>query len=80
MIVKTRYREIPFEEAIQCHVMDSEDFCRQQWAKWRGQPVAIFTPALTAEERPLRARCDGPFFSKTDRETSVCPHLAELGD
>lgn len=77
MIIETRYRDIPFEEAIRCHDHTDLKLCRKQWKQWRGKPVRILVPAIT---RPPMARCVGPFFAKEDKTNSVCPHIAEIGD
>jgi lysozyme family protein len=80
MIVQTRYRDIPWEEAGKCH-HDTARF-RDEWERRRGQPIRIKTPAVPIVERPL---CAGPFYVLVgyiwkDRPVVVCPHIAEIGD
>lgn len=79
MIVKTRYRDIPFEEAIKCAVMRPGIIreARKNWRERKGKPVAIIAPADPNQWEYVR--CEGPFFWTTD-DFLVCPHIAEIGD
>lgn len=80
MIIQTRYRDIPWEEARKCQssfTEESEPF----WNKVRGRPVLIQTPAT--EGHSLEVICGGPFYLRVPfdgRAGIVCPHIAEIGD
>ena len=82
VIIQTRYRDIPFEEAIQCHV-DASDVKPERWELARGTAISIEVPGVPG---PVAwARCSGPFFRSSwkrldGRYAGVCPHIAEIGD
>lgn len=83
MIVETRYRDIPYEEARKCYqggvVPKGGGDGKRPWKVLRGQPVSIIVPA-TNSHRP-EIVCGGPFFLLADDDRYVvCPHIAEIGD
>lgn len=83
-MIRTRYRDIPLEEAIQC----AQPECPRhpgKWEKRRGMPVAIETKALNSETVGHIFRCEGPFYETDERSqdgliVTVCLHLVEIGD
>ncbi len=82
MIIQTRYRDIPYEQASSClHQASSRD--RERWeSEFRGWPVSIIVPAAPTVSTPL---CGGPFFVVPNmtwegRPIAICPHIAEIGD
>lgn len=76
--ITTRYRDIPFEEALKCAPNTNESGAREIWEEQlRGHEV-IFYP-LTRHEHNSYFTCEGPFF-KTANGGSCCPHIAEIGD
>lgn len=83
MIITTRYRDIPWEEARKCsHVINDAKAGKAWEARFRGKPVDIAVPAI---QTPLGAPmiCGGPFFLRQSADNSaniVCPHIAEIGD
>jgi len=78
MIISTRYRDIPYEEAIKCAKPPLGGVGRDQWEKeYRGKPLKIETPAVDKHEKWA---CSGPFYSVAGEWSSVCPHIAEIGD
>lgn len=89
MIVKTRYRDIPWEEARKCYRLSSRNRrvypegrgTSESWERaMRGKPVSIIVPARTDHQYKY-VRCEGPFFTLADSDNKmVCPHIAEIGD
>ena len=89
MIIKTRYRDIPWEEAVKCYRLDSGGYPVdkvpheqqiQNWdKKWRNKQIIIIAPALS-EPQYKHVRCRGPFYQVADSRNIVCPHIAEIGD
>ncbi len=79
MIVKTRYRDIPFEEVVDGFSENERELARDKWDSMRGQPVAFKTPADPGERE---GGCGGPYFKNTANvwPLYVCPHIAEIGD
>jgi hypothetical protein len=77
MIIRTRYRDIPWSEARKCvNSHSSEDI----WESQRGQPLNIIAPPP-----PLKAdaatMCAGPFYPLASQpQNGVCPHIVEIGD
>lgn len=84
MIIETRYRDIDFEQVMECFRshMDTPSN-RQKWRRWRGQAITIQAPATT-EEQWAHFKCSGPHFRvmtpQVGRNSGVCPHIAEIGD
>lgn len=78
MIVQTRYRDIPWEEAVSCAAAGEEAMTSQAWeTHYRGKPVLLAVPAVEARN----FTCAGPFFQLAeDRRIAVCPHIALIGD
>lgn len=87
MIIETRYRDVPFQEAIKCAPrlsgVDSAD-----WEDLRGKPVRVIVPG---RPRSIGSyfECEGPFFTVDSGpfirngelvRYTVCPHIAEIGD
>lgn len=86
MIVKTRYRDIPWEEVIKCIVGPADPATRKWWEGRRGADVAIEAPAASNITREDWA-CDGPWFDIVSERhclrgtpIAACPHIAEIGD
>lgn len=80
MIVSTRYRDIPFEEATRCAIADAEDL-REWWELHRGKAVEIHVPACTADGEEHARTCNGPFFQvASNTPFCVCAHVVEIGD
>lgn len=78
MIVKTRYRDVPWEEIAAIHAPKMPQDSLDWESEMRGKPVMIRTPALPDDDG-----CGGPWFRIVDGPTKalwVCPHLAEIGD
>lgn len=79
MIIETRYRDIPWEEARK-HFHDGD---AERWSTIKGRPIRIITPASPEAQDRL---CEGPFFTVVGRiqlngnGCCVCPHIAEIGD
>lgn len=84
MIVKTRYRDIPWVEAKKCFaLMPPAELGTPEslWNKMRGTEVIIRTPAKPKTSGSVVFKCDGPFFALDgEPETGLCPHIAEIGD
>lgn len=85
MIIHTRYRDIPWEEAIKCW-SHNEPGDRELWESHRrNRPVSIGVPAIATTAR-YPFICEGPFFSTTltprdpSRIVVCCPHIAVIGD
>jgi hypothetical protein len=79
MIIQTRYRDIPWEEARKC--LHGGNEWRAEWERCRGKPISIQVPETTAGA----ALCEGPFFivpgyQWEGRKVAVCPHIVEIGD
>ena len=78
MIITTRYRDIPWEEASKCaqpeHLTPQS---RTNWEALRGKPVKIESPAIT-EPQYKYAQCGGPFYRVEGRAVMVCPHIAMI--
>lgn len=89
MILTTRYKDIPYEEAIKCAVPGTlQPDSRDKLEKSRGRVIQVETPPI-ATRQYLYARCEGPFYkvfpprqSKSHPECylMVCVHLTEIGD
>lgn len=85
MVIETRYRDIPFEEAVSC---GTGFMTPEGWEKRRGSVVRIRTPAVTrAQYNEFHFKCDGPFYETllasrggSNWRVLVCPHIAEIGD
>lgn len=82
VIVRTRYRDIPFEEYLRCEPGSTRP---DLWEAKRGQPIEIIVPASARPSR--RWVCEGPYFYRADGAVgihgyrlAVCPHIAEIGD
>ncbi len=77
VIIRTRYRDIPFEEARKCfYGKNGSRVTESEWdATYRGTPLRIHVPSQDAS-----GPCSGPFFSAVDGVGFVCPHIAEIGD
>ncbi len=83
MIVKTRYRDISFEEATKCCTKAGLRLVRREdWEAVRGQPLEIITPPV--KERQWKyIKCGAPFYRTAhcdDDSKGVCEHVAEIGD
>lgn len=88
-ILKTRYRDIPFEEAVKCATPEGLEYCRNAGVNWdqqqRRKPVSVLYPPITTPQWKY-ARCGGPFYrvlkpdGTRDGEFMVCVHIAEIGD
>lgn len=82
MTVKTRYRDIPWEEAVQC----SPNLTRERWDKvYRGQTVNVTGGPEPPEEFKKFTNCQGPWWRTNRMNTdghvaAICPHIAEIGD
>lgn len=87
--VKTRYRDISFEEiqkecTAQCPSID--------WTSLRGKEVVIEIPHLSYDSIVEPGNCTGPFYGVLkdgryvdcpcgcDYWFAACPHLVEIGD
>lgn len=85
MIIETRYRDIPFEEAMQCYEYLHPSKSAADWKRYRGQPVTIVTPPIDISTI-RHMRCKGPFYATQCQpydskwRVVVCPHIAEIGD
>lgn len=81
MIIETRFRDIPWEEARKCF----QDGSPEGWARFRGSPIKIVTPQLS-KSNVDSPRCSGPFFKApflycdSGEPLCVCPHVVEIGD
>ena len=78
MILRTRYRDVPWEEIIRCYKMPFRaHLSKSQWEQLRGKPVQVITP----HESAVGFKCEGPFYRiANEGGNSVCPHIAEIGD
>lgn len=81
MIIQTRYRDIPWEEAKKCCVPEIQaDWTPEKWdARKRGTPVQIITPPVHRFYASSVYRCDGPWYAKVGGN-GVCIHHVEIGD
>lgn len=85
MVIQTRYRDIPFEEAVKCQpISATEPDAQSVWAKLRGGAVQIEVPANAPRGLCV---CGGPFFwiypdtrNKEGYRFMACPHIADIGD
>lgn len=82
--VQTRFRDIPFEEAVKCHSAKTRKYASPEgWAQLRGQPILIETPGR-GKDRSITFLCNGPFYRTQlvgkAGEIWVCLHVAEVGD
>lgn len=81
MILKTRYRDIPFEEALKCAAPGSPDWTRERWEFWKGRTFSVIAPPCDPRRALGVFSCEGPFYVGVDHpEYAVCPHIAEIGD
>jgi len=83
LIIETKYRDISFEEALQCcseEFLKLKEASKEVWERNRGKLVLIQTPPTTINM--LYFKCNGPFYNIVGMKDrySVCPHLAEIGD
>lgn len=79
MIIKTRYKDIPYSEVNAVHHMMLHDpyFA---WEELRGKEIEIQTPPDSRTDG-----CGGPWYRVLTPVVDspvcvVCPHLAEIGD
>jgi len=86
MIIRTRYRDVPWEEIRNAHKLPT-DAGRRYWEKSRGLKITILSGPLnpgmvtmTSNITKERVSCDGPFYLNQDNNCVVCPHTAEIGD
>lgn len=82
-IAKTRWRDIPFEQAMKCGPQNLSVHELQEgaeaWEKSRGTEIEVILPALTME--PYPKYCDGPFYrSAINPNQCACAHVVQLGD
>ena len=80
MIIRTRYRDVPFEEIQKIF---GPDIIRSNWERLRGTEVEIITPGH--EVSPINEFTCGCkwIYSKahpTRKNGAVCPCVAEIGD
>lgn len=76
--LKTRYRDIPWEDVMKVHKSHPEDR-PAVWETMRGRSVEICLPAYT--ERRGDEACDEPhYLILNEYGTAVCCHLAIIGD
>lgn len=78
MIIQTRYRDIPLEQARKCQA----DYpCGlPKWEQLRGQPVRVLSPPYDGEPH-FSVLCKGPFYRHAEIDGMiVCIHIAEIGD
>lgn len=87
MIVRTKYRDIPFEQVLKCVIRCNTTGNRTAWEKkMRGAPIVIQTPQVSDEVAAAQREmfvCGGPFFmdvTNNARNAAVCVHIAEIGD
>lgn len=87
-IIKTRYRDVEFEELCRCKdIPASATYSgippKIQWANFKGMPIEITTPPLPparVDDVALNL-CEGPFYHVVGTiNRCVCPHIAEIGD
>lgn len=79
MIIETRYRDIPFKEAVKCEPRKSGKVYRDWWNSVRGKPISIKTPPFFRDEgSPIV--CKEPQYVVVGGVVAVCPHIAEIGD
>ena len=85
-IIKTRYRDVPWEERGHGgDLRSTEQEARELWNKFRGKNVSFLTPPL---KKSPHYPCEGPHYRVTGLDLMpkygqfwvVCPHIAEIGD
>lgn len=80
-ILKTRWRDIPFEEIDKKHFslngpLTLEEI-KDKWNDDRGKELEIYLSPIIPEE----AWCDQPSYQRVDKPYwVVCPCLVEIGD
>lgn len=86
MVIKTRYRDIPWEEVCICFNED-DGVTVAKWSHMRGAALTVCIPALNEEDYEINGNCEGPFFNVEPKRLlgdgfryCVCPHIAEIGD
>lgn len=90
IVIETRYRDIPWEEAVKCYRLDSgaypvdkvthEEQVKHWDKRFRGKPVRIIAPPDMGPQWE-HVLCKGPFYRVDGLPRHmVCPHLAEIGD
>lgn len=77
MIVKTRWRDIPFSDVELLHSdgrfpVDGDDKAR--WNARRGRNVRLVTPSSSLAE------CGAPCYWAEGELAWACEHIAEIGD
>ena len=84
MDIVTKYRDIPFEEAVKCSPKENSHYVAAFWeSNMRGKMLVIETPANGVSDGAI---CEGPFFRVLNRcalrggKLVACPHIAEIGD
>lgn len=79
MIVKTRYRDIPWKEVDESHRPYLREPEIERWNReYRGRVIEVITEPLVPN---WTAKCLGPVFRLANDPTSIiCAHLAEIGD
>ena len=84
-IIKTRYRDVPWEEVKNCFIDRDDEGCHEYWENnIRAKDLQVISPPVD----PIRnyGGCQGPHYEitgKTDYgfdKITVCPHIAEIGD
>ena len=82
MIIRTRYRDVPWEEVKNCYPPvppGYEDF----WEKCRGREIEILSgPIPISDIQSPEYGCGGPYYGVPTPSGGfvVCPHIAEIGD
>jgi hypothetical protein len=82
-IIRTRYRDVPFEEVLKCASKYHPRFPDERlwWESHRARSVEIVTPAFRSGKWPRsKYACEGPFYAVAESAYAVCPHIAEIGD
>lgn len=75
--IKTRYRDVPYEEVQGCIVPIRNS--RMVWESFiRNTPVTVSGPL--SKDKPARLKCNGPIYHTigTTRRMIVCIHMLEL--
>lgn len=78
-ILKTKWRDIPFEEIPKDHYDPSvsAEEAKSVWNERKGTPIEIYIPSV----EPRIKFCSQPQYYRVDRPfLCVCPHLVEIGD
>ncbi len=80
MIIKTRYRDIPWEEVKECFkVKELRPEAERNWESvLRGKDIHVVAPGVLGGNGQWA--CDGPFYWISGQSYGVCPHIAEIGD